>query len=217
MKLFINWSWLHAFVIVVIAIGCTNNEFEGARDANTPINNQTVLDPTTVINPQNCAQGIANVELLNESLFGIASQVNLGLFRPQRPLLYSIKLNCNGRQVPLNNVAIAFDINATVNPFSTPLGYRLLDPNTNQELAKSYMSSIPNADLFGNSDSNYAHWETAPINSLQAQFELILELNLTDRDIGFFEGASTTGYIDTFCKVGPAAPVTRPVLLPGQL
>ncbi len=216
-KMLNKWSWLHAIVIMAIALGCSNNDFNGGAVGADPVLPNQPFVPNQPMPA--CNQGIANVQLLNQSLNGTPS--GNGMFRPQSTVRYSIKLNCDGQRVPLNNVPIAFDVNATVTPFSAPVGYRILHPQTGQPLGVSTMNSVPNADLFGQTGPEFAHWVTSPIQVSQAQYEVILEIVINDRDVGFVRDErgnliypiNQTGQIETYCKVGPAQAVTRPVFL----
>ncbi len=208
-KLIKTWNWLPTIAILSAAIGCSSG-FNGSSDDSPFVGSGT--------GEVECFQGIGQIKLLSNSLNGLPSVVTPNAFRPQQSLFYSIGLKCQGKATPLNNVPISFDINATVTPFSSPVSYRILDPVTKQVLIDSQMESFNGRDLFDNVDTEtqrFAFWETQPIQIATERLELVLEVILTDRDVGFSQQPSVggSGHIDTYCRVGQTDAITLPVRL----
>ena len=213
----IKRNLLCVFAVVALTVSCSENNFDsngaqpGAAEIPTVIGTP-IGTPITPIGTA-CVQGISQVQLLSQNLGGIPSSINQGMFRPQRTIQYLIGLQCAGQQVPLNNVQIAFDVNATVTPFSTPIGYRILDPQTGAPFSSNLiLDSVPNRDLFGNVGPTWAHWVTNTLSINRSQLEVIFEVVITDRDIGFAQTPDAPqGYINSFISVAGTQPVVRPI------
>ncbi len=110
----------------------------------------------------------------------------------------------DGSAVPINNAAIAFDLNATIDDISSSSDYVISDAS-NQVIAQGTLKSVYGSDLFGNV-GDYGHWETSNVSFSVAVEKLILEIKIGPHKIQPYKDGDTQ--IPSYLKIGDAGAVT---------
>ena len=177
------------------APGSTAPEGEGAPHAATPT-------------PPNCgANGVTQATLLTSAV-----QNNT----PGNFIDYKLTVtDCTGKQIPFTAATVSFDIGAAIG-VEQNLTYTITDAGNAANTMSGTLIDIRGHDLFGNSGSNYYHYETDKAVAFAAQANgIIVRIMLNGMSMVPY-GTNSATIMNTYLAFGATAPVTAPVTLTGH-
>ncbi len=157
--------------------------------------------------PDECVDGIVQVHLLSNAIYSSASNTSWD-YQSEKVIRYEISLECQGERVGLQNLSIAFDLNAQITPFASDIETRIVDSSRNI-ISSNTMASVSGSDLFGNFGS-FAHWKSNNIDIETNSTSVIIELDLSPFDISLpehntldpsFNPSGQTYEIETFIRI----------------
>ena len=136
---------------------------------------------------------------------------------PQNYLGYALFVtDCNGNRVALTATVINFDLDAVLSGVADdqPLTYTV---SSNGAQVVGDLVKVPNADLFGNTGSQYFHYATDQPFSLSAAATVTIAIQLAGRSLRPIGNEANSSQVQTYLGFGAAAPVTAVVQLLGPL
>lgn len=198
-----------AAAIVVTISACKTNDFNGDSTAAPAVTPTPVpATPTPVITPSSSpcvGDGITQVKLLTASI-----QVKA----PNQFVDYDIQwTDCFGNPKAISNANLKFDINAVTDAFMQPVPYKLSLSDNSTAAVSANFQGIQGSDLFGNTSSKYAYWQTQSISYVPQATTIRLRIDLSNRQIAPITSPTLTitspVSIPTFLKLGDAPPVQQ--------
>lgn len=155
-----------------------------------------------IVIPPNCDEnGATQAQLLTTTLVNDSKNM---------VIQYKVfRTDCQGNIIPLTADEIWFDINARVPGFQ-PIQYTL---TSGSDVQNGTMTDVVGSDLFGDTGSNYAHWEMdQPVNVSETQGNYVtLSIMLPTYEYVPLVGPSDQ--LPTYLKFGAAATVEKVVTL----
>ncbi len=164
--------------------------------------------------PTDCTStGVTQANLLTKDLTNYATNV----------VEYEVYLtDCDGKIKTLNSEFMSFDVNATAAGIGKGIGlsYEISDSKSGGSLANGTLAEINGTDLFGNAGSQYYHYQTEqPVKVTSGSQSFKLRITLPAACCTRPETGDPAGdqLIDSFLKLGKAAPVKKVVHFKGAL
>jgi len=158
--------------------------------------------------PPNCgANGVTKATLLTSTV-----QNNT----PGNYIEYKLTVtDCMGKQIPFTAATVSFDIGAAIG-MQQNLAYTITDAGNAANTMTGTLINIPGHDLFGNSGSNYYHYQTDKPVAFAAQANaIIVRVKLNGMSMVPY-GTNSAAIMNTYLAFGATAPVTAPVTLTGS-
>jgi hypothetical protein len=123
--------------------------------------------------------------------------------------------DCMGKQIPFTAATVSFDIGAAIG-MQQNLAYTITDAGNAANTMTGTLINIPGHDLFGNSGSNYYHYQTDKPVAFAAQANaIIVRVKLNGMSMVPY-GTNSAAIMNTYLAFGATAPVTAPVTLTGS-
>lgn len=202
-------SMLILSIVALANTTCKKTEFSGddakAPAASPPVR-QADASPTVSPSPSPCVgDGVTIAKLISTAI----KVKTAGQY-----VDYELQLtDCAGNPKSITNQPLKFDLNAVTDSLTTPIPYQLWVNDASSNKINDNLKSVPGTDLFGNSGSSYAHWETQSINFVPELAIIHLRLDVSNRlflPMGSKAKTLTSPVsIPTFLQLGNATPVQQ--------
>lgn len=178
-------------------------------DATTGLTTGGATESGTPEIPEDCtSSGVTQANLLTKDLTNYAVNV----------VDYEIYLtDCDGNLKTLTSDFISFDVDAMAAGIGKGIGiaYEISDAKTGAALSSGILSEVSGSDLFGNTGSQYFHYQSSQavsVTSGSKSFKLRIHLPAACCTKPLATDAAADQLVDSYLKLGKAAPVKKVVL-----